>query len=174
MARSTAAPAGANAELLAWLQREHVEYEVHEHELSFTARETAQAEGVAAGSFAKVVAVRTSDGRRVLLVLQGDDHLDLHKARGILDAREVHLLTEAELMELAPTCDVGALPAVGELFGLPTYADVALRERSEISFNAGSHRTSVRVDRAAWSRAAAVVYGNLAEDVDIRPIWERT
>jgi Ala-tRNA(Pro) deacylase len=160
--------------LLDWLDGHGVRYEVHEHERAMTARGAALAEGVDPRTFAKVIGVRTDDGRTALVVLDATDHLDLSKARGVLGAQRVRLLTETELEELAPDCAVGAMPAVGSLFGAPTYADEAVREDPEISFNAGTHRSSVRVDRAAWEGACGVTYGDLAVDTEWRPAWIRS
>ena len=66
------------------------------------------------------------------------------------------------------------MPAVGAVSGLPMYADYAVGDDTEISFNAGTHRYSVRVDRAAWERAAQVHYADLAVDADDRPAWARS
>ena len=128
-------------------------------------------EGVDPRTFAKVVGVATHDGPHILVVLDATDQLDLHKARRALGAGDVRLLTEAELTALAPGCEVGAIPAVGSLFGLATYADYAVREDPEISFNAGSHRFSARVERAAWERACGVIYADFAVDGDTGPAW---
>ena len=160
--------------LLHWLERHGVEYEIHEHDPAFTARATASAEGVDPRTFAKVVGVATDDGRHLFVVLDATDHVDIVKARGALGAAEVRLLTEAELAALAPDCEVGAIPAVGSLFGLRTFADFAVRDDREISFNAGSHRFSARVERATWERAEGVVYADLALESDTRPAWSRS
>jgi len=58
--------------------------------------------------------------------------------------------------------------------GLPVYADHALRADVEVSFHAGSHRYTVRVNREAWERQASVTFADLAEDVDSRPLWARS
>jgi Ala-tRNA(Pro) deacylase len=163
-----------HAALLDWLRAHAVDHEVHEHSESFTATSTARAEGIDARTFAKVVAVAAADGRRALFVLDAPDHLDLRKARGILGTPDVRLLTEAEMAELAPGCAVGAIPAVGPLFGLPMHVDFAVADDAEISFNAGTHRHSVRVDRAQWEHEAHVHYANLAVDGDDRPAWVRS
>ena len=160
--------------LLEWLTSHTVDYEIHEHDPAFTARATARADKVDPRTFAKVVGVVTEDGQNALIVLDATDQLDLHLARRALGASHVRLVTEAELASLAPGCEVGALPAVGSLFGLPTYADYAVRDDPEISFNAGSHRFTVRVDRAQWESATGVSYGDLAEDSDRRPAWSRS
>lgn len=160
--------------LLEWLASHDVEYEVHAHSPTFTARATAKAEGVDPRTFAKVVGVATPDGRHHLVVLDATDLLDLHKARHVIGADDVRLLSEGELADLAPDCQAGAIPAVGALFGLPTYADYAVRDDADISFNAGSHSYSVRVDRAGWDRACGVVYGDFAIDSDDEPAWARS
>ncbi|MBI3748937.1 MAG: YbaK/EbsC family protein [Chloroflexi bacterium] len=160
--------------LLDWLASHHVEYEVHAHSPTFTARATARAEGVDPRTFAKVVGVSSPDGRRHLVVLDATDHLDLSKAGEVIGSDDVRLLSEDELTALAPDCQAGALPAVGALFGLATYADYAVRDDTDISFNAGSHSFSVRVERAGWERACGVVYGDLASESDSRPAWARS
>jgi Ala-tRNA(Pro) deacylase len=168
---ATTVPAQPHAGLLDWLRKHDVDHEVHEHVEAFTARSTARAEGVDARSFAKVVGVAADDGKHVLIVVDAPDRVNLRKAREILGSAHVRLLTEAELAAATPGCEPGAVPAVGALFGLPMYADFAVRDDAEISFNAGTHRYSVRVDRAAWERGAAVQYADLASPVDDRPAW---
>ena len=157
-----------NQPLLDWLADHDLEYEIHLHERAFTACATAAAEGVDPRTFAKVLAVATPDHGNVLVVLDASDKLDLHKARRVLGATDLRLLNESELAALAPDCEVGAMPAVGSLFGLATYADYALRDAFEISFNAGSHRLCVRVERAPWERACRVVYADLVAETDER------
>jgi Ala-tRNA(Pro) deacylase len=159
--------------LLDWLRRHRIDYEVHEHAKTFSAQSTARAEGIDARTFAKVVGVATDDGRRSLLIVDAPDRVDLRKARAILNADEVRLLSEPELTALAPGCEVGAIPAAGELFGVPMHADYALRDASEISFNAGTHQYSVRVDRRAWEKATQIRYADLAADPGVEPAWGR-
>ena len=165
---------GADTELLAWLARSGIRHELHEHPEAFTARGTAFTEGIDPHTFAKVVGVETDTGHRMLFVLEATDDVDLHKARVILGARRVRLLTEAELAALAPGSETGAMPAVGMLYGLPVLADEAIRGLDALTFNAGSHHISVRVDCAEWAEAAGVLYADLAHDVDTLPAWARS
>lgn len=160
--------------LTTWLDSEGIHYELHEHDRSLTALATARAEGVDPRSFEKVVWVRSADAGDALIVLDSADHLDLRKAREVLESGKVKLVPEEEIMELTPDCDPGAMPAVGTLFGLPTYADLAVRQGPEISFNAGSHTVAVRVDRVAWERALGVVYADLAAATWHEPPWYRS
>ena len=174
LANPTLTTTGPHQQLMSWLAERGIEHERHEHAAAFTARETAHAEGVDPRTFAKVVGVRTDDDRNYLLILDATDQVDLVKAGAALFARRVRLLTEAELAALAPDCEPGTIPAVGVLFHVPMVADYAVREDRDISFNAGSHRWSVRVDRFAWERATAVRYADLAINRNDLPAWARS
>ena len=171
MVATIAARTGPHPGLMTWLVGHAIPFELHEHRLTFTARETARAEGVDARTFAKVVGVSTRDGRNALVVLDAVDHVDMRKLSEVLETPRVRLLSEDELTLLAPECEAGALPAVGELFGLPMFADYAVRDDPAISFNAGNHSVSVRVERAAWEEATGVRYADLATAFDRRPAW---
>lgn len=163
---------GPHAGLLDWLAGRHIEYELHEHPETFTAEATARAEHVDPHQFAKVVGVATEGGRTALIVVDAVDHVDLAKARQVLGSADVRILTEAELVALAPECDPGTIPPVPTLLSIPVYADFAVRDDPMISFAAGSHRYTVHVDRAAFERAAGLAYADLAQDRDI-PAWAR-
>jgi Ala-tRNA(Pro) deacylase len=157
------------ASLLRWLHENEIEYHVHPHSPTFTARATALAEGVDPRTFAKTLVVRANDGRRAVLVLDATDQLDLRAVARIMGANRVYLLTEVELADLAPECDLGTLPPL-PIWGLPIYADYGVNADPEISFHAGSHAYAVRVSRERWEQGAAVVYGDLVEHDDGR-LW---
>jgi len=160
--------------LVEWLEAEGIAYEVHEHDPSFTATATALAEGVDPHSFAKVVWVRSDEGGDAFMVLDAMDHLDLKRAATAMNSSSVRLVPEDEIARFAPDCEVGAMPAVGRLFSVPTFADHALARDAQVSFNGGSHRVSVRVDRTTWERAAGVTYRDLAAHPWREPAWVRS
>lgn len=144
-----------------WLKAHAVAYEVHPHPLTYTALATARAEGVPPRTFAKVVGVRTTEGRVALVVVDAADVLDLAKVNELI-GEHVRLLSEAELAAACPDWEVGTIPPVPTLAGAQVIADEAVRADPQVSFNAGSHRVAVRVDRAAWEEAAEITYGDLA------------
>lgn len=172
MAAQSRAISGPHAGLIDWLARRSVEHQLREHPETFTAEATARVEQIDPRRFAKVVGVATPDGRSALLLVDAPDHVDLAKARRLMGAADVRVLTESEFAALAPDCEPGTIPPVPELFGVPVYADFALREVPELAFHAGSHRFTVHVDRLAWERAAGVAWADLAQD-DGEPAWAR-
>ena len=111
----------------------------------------------------------------VVLVLAAENRLnEANEICAALKSGKVKLVSEDEIEQLAPDCDPGAMPAVGSLFGLPTYADLHVGDSAEVSFNAGSHTIAVRVDRVAWEKALGVVYADLAAATWREPSWYRS
>lgn len=159
--------------LLDWLEAHGVEYELKEHPTTVTARETARVEGLDPHRFAKTIGVVTEDGRHALIVVEATEKLDVGLAGRVLGGAEVRLMTEEEMEAFAPAFPVGTIPPVGELFGVPVYADFTVREDPEITFHAGSHRYTVTVERAAWERAVGVAYAALAVTAG-EPAWARS
>jgi len=159
--------------LLEWLQKHHVEYDLHHHVPTTTARETARVEAVEPRTMVKSVVVQAADGRNAILALEATERVDLAKAAHALGTTDVHLVTEAQLIEMAPDCDPGTWPPVGAIFGMPVLADSALRDEPEVTFTAGSHEFAVRLDQEAWARAGDVHYVDLAEGRSEEPAWAR-
>jgi prolyl-tRNA editing enzyme YbaK/EbsC (Cys-tRNA(Pro) deacylase) len=148
--------------LLTWLEDHNIRFQVHEHPLSFTAEATAHADGVDARAFAKVVGLRDATGNRFLVVVDATDQVDLVRLAAFLGVDWVTVLAESEMSALLPACDAGTIPPIPELAQLPVYADEAVRADEEITFHAGSHRHTVRVERRGWEQAAGIRYGSFA------------
>ena len=172
MALQTPTFTGPHPGLIDWLAGRRVEYEIREHPETFTAEATARAERIDPHVFVKVVGVVASDGRKAMIALESPDHVDLMKTRRVLGAADVRIMTEREFVALAPECEAGTIPPVPELWNVPVYVDIALRDVPEIAFAAGSHRFSVHVDRRAWERTFGIAYADIAQD-DGRPVWTR-
>ncbi len=154
-------PSPIDVRLRGWLERHEIAYQIHEHPLAFTAIATARAEGVDPATFAKVVGVRTESGRVALVVLDAVDAVDLGKVAALVGS-PVRLMSEHELAEACPDWEVGTVPPVPTLAGEQVFADEGIRADEYISFNAGSHRVAVRLERGAWEQAAEITYGDVA------------
>jgi Ala-tRNA(Pro) deacylase len=157
--------------LIGWLADHAVGYELRAHPPTFTALQTAEREGIDPVRFAKTIVVEAADGTRAIVVVDAFDRINLRKVARALHSDEARLLEERELASFAPGFALGAIPAVGDLFGVRVYADYAIYEAPEITFPAGSHACTVTVDRPAWGRAARVVFVDVMDDED-RPVWQ--
>lgn len=127
-----------------FLDQNNVDYTHTAHTLVYTAREVAWAEHVPAREVAKTVVFLSEQGYG-MAVLTADSVVDLEQLRHDLGLSRLRLATEAELAELFPSCELGAMPPFGNLFEMPVYVDDRLAGQDLITFNAGTHRDVVHM-----------------------------
>jgi Ala-tRNA(Pro) deacylase len=130
------------AKLREMLDGSGVSYTHHVHPLAYTAREVASAEHIPAHEVAKVV-IFLGDRGYGMAVLCADCMVDIMDLRAALGLQRLRLATEAELGQLFPDCELGAMPPFGNLFSLPVYVDSRVAGEEVIAFNAGTHRDVV-------------------------------
>jgi Ala-tRNA(Pro) deacylase len=66
-----------------------------------------------------------------------------------------HLVMEQELASLFADCDVGAVPALGQVYGFPVIWDSAFSTMDEIFFESGDHETFIKVGKGAFMQLMA-------------------
>jgi Ala-tRNA(Pro) deacylase len=141
------------ATLQKYLASRHVEYDLVVHAATLSSSATAGACRIPPDRLAKGVVLRTGDGY-VLAVL-----LACHRLRrGNLRAsfgKDCALATEHELDQLFPDCARGAVPPVGECYGLDVILDDSMCEQSEIYFEGGDHATLVHMSQRQFARLTA-------------------
>jgi len=128
----------------------NVTYEVMTHDATMSSTRTAQACHVSGECLAKAIVLRR-DGGYMLAVLPASHHIrlaDLKRQVG----DDVALADESELRKLFPDCALGAVPAVGECYGLDVIVDDSIEERPDIYLEGGDHMTLVHLDRAQFAR----------------------
>lgn len=121
-----------------------VPYRSYNHPPTFTAQETAHEMHISGHEVAKTVILRV-DGRLEMAVLPACEWIDLDRFRELTGAMWVELANEDDMAQLAPLCDRGSIPPVGNLFGLPVYVSSTLTEDEIIAFNAGNHTEEIRM-----------------------------
>lgn len=141
------------------LDREHVHYDILAHSQTNRARAVAAALHLPEQSMAKVVIVKVKE-RFATMVLPATTKIDFQRLREIFGTHRVRLATEDELAHLFPDCEVGAMPPLGTLYGLPVYVDRSLIGDEEILFDGGTHSEAIRM--RYWD-FAALVFPTVAE-----------
>jgi Ala-tRNA(Pro) deacylase len=129
-----------------YLAGQGVDYAVLSHPITGSSSETAQSAHISADCIAKTVVLRdgaAGDGY-LLAVVPASHHLDLDLVQECL-GRAVALASEQEIGQLFPDCDLGAIPPLGEAYGLDVVLDDSLAGLDEVCFEGGDHRTLIRV-----------------------------
>lgn len=134
-----------------YLNSQNVKYECVPHILAFTAQDVAHVMHVPGRTFAKPV-VLTADGRLLMAVIPATYRLDLDELRSRLGVDSLELVPEGALAKFCPECELGALPPLGQLYGMDVWVDKSLEASEEIVFNAGCHTEAIRMKYADFAR----------------------
>lgn len=134
---------GMSITLREYLDNQGVEYDLIPHPRTVTSMETAAAAHIAGDKLAKSVMVEDEHGY-MTVVIPSTHHLQFGELRKEF-GHSFGLATEAEIDELFDDCDLGAVPALGQAYGLMVLVDEALLEQDEVYFEAGDHTELVHL-----------------------------
>lgn len=140
-----------DAKLIGFLDENHIKYQTLNHTQAFTAHEIAATSHVPAKELAKTVIVKV-DGKMMMTVLPASHRINLLKLEEALHADYVELATEDEFSSIFPGCSVGAMPPLGNLYGLDVVVAERLTQDKEIAFNAGTHTELVKMSYSDYER----------------------
>ena len=132
---------------------QHVTYNVIAHEPTVSSMRTAQACHLPGNCLAKGVLLRDDTGY-MLAVLPATHYIRMHDLR-LQFGKDVELASEGEIDELFQDCACGAVPPIGECYGLDTIVDDAIDEQGEVYLEAGDHTTLVRLTHAQFASLTA-------------------
>ena len=132
---------------------QRVRYDTLPHERTATSLRAAQACHVSGDCLAKGVVLRR-DGGYLLAVLPATHHIRLSDLRDQVDAK-VDLANEDEIARLFWDCVPGAVPAVGECYGLETIVDRSIDAQPEIYLEGGDHEILVHMNKDEFSKLMA-------------------
>ncbi|MGE5098163.1 MAG: aminoacyl-tRNA deacylase [Betaproteobacteria bacterium] len=118
------------------------------HEASDCSMDAAHLAHVKPDELAKAVVLRTGH-EYLLAVVPADRRVDLAAVEHEL-GRHVTLASESALDAVMPECARGAVPAVGQAFGIPTIWDPSLADEPDVYFEGGDHRTLVHMSGATF------------------------
>ena len=149
------------AKLEKYLRDNGVEFQAMTHRAAYTAQELAAAQGVKGRQVAKVAMVH-ADARIVMLVMPASYRIDFARVKDLLAAKEARLALEEEFSGLFPDCETGAMPPFGNLYAVPVYVDRSLAEDSEIVFQVGTHRDTMKISYRDYARLAQPVVADFA------------
>jgi Ala-tRNA(Pro) deacylase len=126
------------------LEENKIPYSPLVHASSYTAQGAAAVMHVSGREVAKTVVVQAGKDY-YLIALPASYHVNAVRLAHVI-GHPVRLATETEFASLFPDCELGAMPPLGELYGLSVYVDESLAADKEIIFNAGTHRDAIRMN----------------------------
>lgn len=133
-----------------YLADHKIAHSVVSHAQTPTASQAAQAAHIPGERIAKAVVLRDGDGF-VLAVVPASHHVSLDRLQAWL-GRPFELATERQASDLFPDCDVGAIPPLGQAYGVDMLVDESLSGLDEVCFEGGDHESLIRVTGEDFTR----------------------
>lgn len=141
---------GMSVRLFTYLRDRGVDYEEVRHPREASASRIAEKVHITGDRLAKAVLVKGDGGFRIAVV-PSTCRVDLASLSHMLDER-IGLATEEDIESRFRDCDAGALPPLGEPYGMKVCIDDTLREQPDIWFEAGDHKTLVHMSGEDFTR----------------------
>jgi Ala-tRNA(Pro) deacylase len=135
------------ANIISFLEKNKITYEVVEHEPVYTNPAMAEALGVSEAETVKSLVLLTKEKQMVVLVMPGDKKVDWKKAAAGIGTKKVSFAKPEEVLEKVG-CEIGCVPPFGQLTPLPIYMDKDLTKKDYVYFNPGVHDKSFKIK--AW------------------------
>ncbi len=130
------------------LGRSGIDFNLVPHPHSSSSLQTARLAHVTAKHVAK--AVMTHDGETYRLCLIPSTHKLVLSWLNEHMHGHFRLVMEQELSDLFSDCELGAVPALGQVYGFPVIWDSAFSLMDEVFFESGDHENLIRVDKGAF------------------------
>ena len=130
-----------------------ITYELIQHEPTMSSARTAEVCHVSSDRVAKGIVLRR-DGGYLLAVLAASHRIHLQDLRTQIDD-SVQLASEDEIAQLFRDCARGAIPAVGECYGLDVIVDDSIDAQPDVYMEAGDHATLIHMDHGEFARINA-------------------
>jgi Ala-tRNA(Pro) deacylase len=132
-----------------------IPFDVVHHSHTGSSRDAAAAAQVSPTQVAKCVLLEDDEGY-LMAVIPATHRVEMEKLRRVL-GRELVLATEQELANVFGDCAKGAIPPVGQAYGVETIWDESFADCPDVYFEAGNHEDLVHISgrdfRAMMQRA---------------------
>lgn len=127
-----------------YLESRGIAYEVVEHPHTNSAMRAAQAAHVPGDQVAKPVLLG-DDHSYLLAVIPATHRLELDRLNQML-SRSLEMLPEDEIEATFADCERGAIPPIGEAYGVDVVIDPVLMHQPDVYFESGDHEHLIHVN----------------------------
>lgn len=135
------------------LNQYEIPYQTVHHPYSISSLNSAHTAHIPANQLVKSVILKDSSGY-LMALLPSDKYIFISELRSIL-GRNIELASEAEVSTLFQDCDLGAVPPVGNAYGMEMIVDFGLDNCSDVYIEAGNHEDLLHLSGESFNRLTA-------------------
>lgn len=133
-----------------YLAEKGIAYDVLPHRHTHNTMNAVQSAHVPPEQVAKPVILEDFHGY-VMAVLPSNHRVKINRVNKLL-GRKMGLATEAELEALFTDCELGAIPPLGEAYGIETVVDDSLEQCPDVYLEAGDHEDFIHLKGASFRK----------------------
>jgi Ala-tRNA(Pro) deacylase len=137
--------------IIRFLDKNQVKYETIRHRKVFTAFDKAATLRVPQRIIGKTLVVKL-EKNPALVLIPANKNLDKQKIKKKAKARSVDFIKEAWMKRNLKGIKIGAVPPLGSLWNMPTFADRGLFSNQKIILNSGDYVFSIKISPAALKK----------------------
>ncbi|XOB41873.1 MAG: aminoacyl-tRNA deacylase [Candidatus Nealsonbacteria bacterium] len=130
--------------VIKFLEKAKVKYEPVKHKTVYTAHDKAATLRVPEKIVGKTLVMKF-DRNVDLVLIPANKNLDKVKFKKVAKAKNVDFVKEAWMKKNLKGVKVGAIPAFGNLFKLPTFVEKSLLRNPKIILNSGDYNFSIKI-----------------------------
>jgi Ala-tRNA(Pro) deacylase len=133
-----------------FLRASEIPFSMVTHRPTKSSMESAEASRVSGDRVAKAVVLE--DGERyVMAVIPASHRIDTEALSEILEC-DVHLVPESDFGLLFRDCRSGAVPPMGQAYGIHTVVDDVIAQQPDVYLECGDHEHLIHVDHDGFRR----------------------
>lgn len=134
-----------SATLSSYLNNQACHYDTVEHDYTVSALDSAHRAAIPVTQMVKAVVIQ-QDKKFTIAAVPAMNKVMLPQLAAITGSPAV-LAKEAEIKRIFGDCDAGAIPAIGQAYGIDVVWDDQLAEGKDLYIEGGDHRNLVHLDR---------------------------
>ena len=133
-----------------YLSKNHIHYQMIPHKETDTSINSAYSAKVSAAHVAKSVILNDEKGL-VMAVVPANHRIKINQLNKVLD-RELGLAPEEDVKEIFSDCAPGAIPPIGQAYGIETIVDASLDNCQDIYLEAGDHTELIHMSGSSFRK----------------------
>lgn len=139
--------------LVRQLARHGISYDIIHHHFSDSSLNVAHSAHIPGHKMVKAVILEDEKGY-VMALIPASQHVKIRELNMYLN-REMGLATEQGVMHLFADCDPGAIPPVGDAYGMEMVVDYDLDDCDDVYIEAGNHTDLLHLSGKSFRKLMA-------------------
>lgn len=134
-----------------FLNSHNIDFSLTRHRHTDTSFSSAISAHVPTAQVAKAVMLKDQNGDLLMAVVPSNRRVMIDKINRMM-GRQFFLIGEHELSKLFQDCEPGAVPSIGQAYGVNMLVDDMLLDQNELYIESGDHENLIHLDKKQFGK----------------------